>query len=175
MNRRWGLSSLSGRCGLTMNFPYPMSNSKSSSPYCYHSSRLRGGGGGGGQLRFGEMRSHPQWEYCVEVFRRQHSLYQCVPKEIRVTDFWWFISGKQVMSLIQYTVVTVVVERGKWKRSLQYHNSLLKFKFTLETLWSQILKFTIFPARLWNMIKHLARPSYINILIWTVNILLCEI
>ena len=44
----------------------------------------REGGGGSGS---GEM-SHPQWEYCVEVSQRQHSLHHCVPKEIRVTDFW---------------------------------------------------------------------------------------
>ena len=52
------------------------------------------GGGGVGQLNFSEMRSYPQWEYCVEVSQRQHSLHQCVPKEILCTDFL-FISGKR--------------------------------------------------------------------------------
>jgi hypothetical protein len=31
------------------------------------------------------------------------------PKEIHFTDFWRFISGQQVMTLIQYTVLTVMV------------------------------------------------------------------
>jgi hypothetical protein len=43
--------------------------------------------GGGVQLRFGEMGSYPKSEYCVEVSQRLHSLHQCVPKEIRFTDF----------------------------------------------------------------------------------------
>jgi hypothetical protein len=34
----------------------------------------------GKQLRFGELGSHPQWEYCVEVFQRQHSLHQWRPQ-----------------------------------------------------------------------------------------------
>ena len=79
---------------------------------CYRSSRLRGGGReGGGQLRFGKMRSYLQWEYCVRASRRQNSLHQCVQKEIRCTDFWLFMDGKQVMSLIQYTVLTFLLDR----------------------------------------------------------------
>jgi hypothetical protein len=41
------------------------------------------------------------------------TLHHCFPKDIRFTDFWRFISGKQLMSLIQYTVLTAMVERGK--------------------------------------------------------------
>ena len=111
------------------------------------------GGRGGGQLSFGEMRSFVHWEYCVEVSQRQHSLQRCVPQKINFTDFWWFIVGKQVMSLIRHTVLTVLVECGKWKRSLQYYISLLKFKFTRETLCSVISKFTILSVRLWSIIN----------------------
>jgi len=37
----------------------------------------------GEHARFGDM-SYPQWEHCVEVSQRQHSLHQCLPKEMRV-------------------------------------------------------------------------------------------
>ena len=105
------------------------------------------------QLRFGEMRSYAQWEYCVEESPRQHSLQKWVHKEISFTGLWRFIWGKQLMSLIQYAVLTVTVGRGKWKRSLQYYISLLNFKFTREIFWSLISKFTIFSACPWDMIN----------------------
>ena len=55
------------------------------------------------------------------------------PKEIHFTDFRRFSSG-QHLSFIQHTVLTVMVECGKWKWSLQHYISLLKFKFTHGTL-----------------------------------------
>jgi hypothetical protein len=42
---------------------------------------------------------------------------------------------------------------GKWKGSLQYYISLFSFKFTRENFWALILRFTNFPARLWNVIN----------------------
>jgi len=49
----------------------------------------------------------------MEESQHQYSFRQRVPKEISFTDFFGFISGKQVMYLIQYTVLEVMVEGGK--------------------------------------------------------------
>jgi hypothetical protein len=71
------------------------------------------GGGMGEPLKFGEIRSCLHLEYFVEVSQLQYSLHHCAPREIRFTEFWQFISGKHVLSVIQYSVMTFIVESGK--------------------------------------------------------------
>jgi hypothetical protein len=115
---------------------------------CYPSPQLRGGGGCSGSARWGLKPSMGMLHVCIPApaFTTQMN-----PKEIHFTDFRRFNSGQQVMTFMQYTVLIVMVEHGKWKWSLQHYISLLGFKFTQGTLWSLILKFTIFPLCLWNM------------------------
>jgi len=97
------------------------------------------------------------------------------PKEIHFADFRRFTSGQQVITLIQYTVLTVIVERGRWKWSLHHYISLLKFKFTHGTFWSLILKFTIFSFMSMEYDRPFVITSCINILIWTINFCCWEI
>jgi len=51
---------------------------------------------GGGHARYGDM-SYPQWEHKVEVSQRQHSLHQCLPKEVCVTDH--LVNGNVISSI----------------------------------------------------------------------------
>jgi hypothetical protein len=91
----------------------------------------------------------------------------------RNTFHWYsfrFISGKQVTSLIQCTVLGVMVAGGKWKRSLHYYISLLEFKFTRETLWLINFEIHYFTCTPMECDKLFAIPCCINILIWTINV-----
>lgn len=98
--------------------------------------------------------------YSVDTSHCQYSFHQCVPTDISFTDFWCFMDGKKLMSLIQYTVLTVTVESVKWGRSLQYNIRSLNFKFTRETLWlSRLIRSSQFSCAPMEYDKHLVIPS----------------
>jgi hypothetical protein len=76
-----------------------------------------------------------------------------LPKEICFTDYLvnlFQVNGNVISSIhcaYSHSRVEQVTE------SLQYYIALLKCKFTSETLWSLMSKFTIFLVRLWNVMN----------------------
>jgi len=69
-----------------------------------------GGGGGAAQVWQDEGPSMGILHVCIPA---PEFTTPVSPKEINFTDFWRFISGQEVMRLIQYAVLTVMVEHGK--------------------------------------------------------------
>jgi hypothetical protein len=112
------------------------------------------------------MRSTLGWECYMVVSQHQRSLHQCVQSN----RFWLIlviIASKWVMSWICYTLLMFC----DWSQQVKVITFVscgcrVSFEFTCEIL---INKFEghIFHIHLWDLIKHLAIPLYINMSIWS--------
>jgi len=119
-----------------------------------------------GYLRLGEMRSTLRWECYLVVSQHQRALHQCVQRNC----FWLIlviIASKWVMSWICYTLLTFC----DWSQQLKVITFVscgchVSFEFTCEILINKF-EIHIFHIHLWDLIKHLAIPLYINISIWS--------
>jgi hypothetical protein len=94
---------------------------------CYRSSLLSGKGGGGAGRSSGStkysLKGNVLWKYPSAGIH----FATASPKKYVSLNVWYIYVRYTVMSLVQYPLFTVTVQRGKWKRSFQYHNSLLYF------------------------------------------------
>ena len=134
--------------------------------WCYHSTRLHGRSNSLSTRWFLTLNGNTAWRNPSASIHFTNEF----PKKYVSLISLRFISGKQIMSLIQYTVLGVMAEGGKWKRSLHYYISLLEFKFTRENLWLTNFEIHNFFCTPMEYVKGFAILSWISALIWTINV-----